>query len=87
MQTGDVVEVTNLDGETATGQIVEIDARMVSEYPANWMGPDDATLADYWRGEDIDPDAPVVVVLLGETAYPYPADRVEVLDETTEVTG
>lgn len=78
MKSGDPVRVTNLDGETAEGEIVEILATTVSEHEATFLEAEGATLYDYWRGADVDPDAPVVRVRLGESVYDYPADRVEV---------
>lgn len=81
MQTGDTVLVENIDGETAEGEVVTILADTVDEYPAEFLDADGATLYDYWRGIDVDPDAPVVEVRLGEDTYDYPADRLEVLDE------
>lgn len=80
MKTNDLVTVTNLDGETAEGEIVEIIATPVSEYKVDFLNHPDATLLDYWRGEDVDPDAPVVKVALSTGVYDYPADRVEVIE-------
>jgi hypothetical protein len=81
MQPGDRVRVTNLDGETASASIVRIRAETVAEATADFLDADDAVLLDYWRGSDVDPDAPVVEVALGTGVYDYPADRVEVLDD------
>lgn len=81
MKTGDDVEVTNLDGETARGTIIEICAETVSERSATFLDADDATIFDYWRGQDVDPDAPVVRVGLGSGVYDYPADRISVLED------
>lgn len=80
MKAGDACVVRNLDGETADGTIVEIHAVTVSDKEAEWWGDGERTLFEYWRGADVDPDAPVVSVLLGEHIYEYPADRVEVVD-------
>lgn len=81
MKPGDPVEVTNLDGETAEGTIETIHAETVAEYEIDFLDLDEATLFDYWRGADVDPDAPVVTVDLGGGSYDYPADRVRVLEE------
>lgn len=79
MQTGDRVHVTNLDGEVAEGEITAILATAVKDYEIDFLDHEDATLLDYWRGEDVDPTAPVVQVDLGGQTYDYPADRVEVV--------
>lgn len=81
MQSGDPVTVTNLDGETAEGVIDEVTAWTAHEYEADWMDVDGATLLDYWRGKDVDPEEPVVNVDLDGSVYPYPASRVEVRAE------
>jgi len=81
MKTGDHVRVTNLNGETAEGEIVRIRAETVAEATADFLDADGAVLLDYWRGVDVDPDAPVVEVALDTGVYDYPADRVEVLKD------
>jgi hypothetical protein len=80
MKTGDPVVVENIDGETAQGEITAILATTVSEFEAEFLDVQGATVYDYWRGHGVDPDAPVVQVTLGDGVYSYPADRVEVLD-------
>lgn len=80
MQVGDACVVTNLDGETAEGEIVHVDDTPVEEHPAEFMEPEDATLFDYWRGTDVSCDDRVVTVELGTMQYEYPESRVEVVD-------
>lgn len=81
MKPGDRVTVTNIDGKEAEGEIVRIHATTVSEYEVDFLDVEGATLLDYWRGEDVDPDAPVVTVALETAHYDYPADRLEVVDD------
>jgi len=81
MRTGDEVVVRNVDGEAAEGEIVGILAERTADYEIDFLEAEDATLLDYWRGADVDPDAPVVQVALGTGVYDYPADRIEVLED------
>lgn len=80
MKTGDSVVVTNLDGERAEGEIVDILAETVEEYEFTLKGGKTVSLEEYWRGKDVDPTAPVVRVRLEGDIYAYPADRVEVTE-------
>lgn len=81
MKAGDPVEVTNIDGETTTGRIVEVTAHRTDEYEVDFLDTEGATLADYWRGVLDDPGCPVVRVELGTRTYDYPAEQVEVVEE------
>lgn len=81
MKAGDAVEVTNLDDETAEGELVEVTAYPTNAYAVDFLEADDATLADYWRGLLDDPGCPVVRVDLGTGVYDYPAERVEVVEK------
>lgn len=78
---GDPVEVTNLNGETATGVVHEVLDITVDQRGAPFMRVDDATLYSYWRGADVDRGDPVVQVKLDGAVYDYPVSRVEVLDD------
>lgn len=80
MQTGDVVQVTNMDGELAEGSIEEIHATTTSEWDSPTYLPEGTSLYEYWRGYDVGPDEPVVTVNLDGKTYDYPASRVEVLE-------
>lgn len=81
MNPDDRVEVTNLDGETAEGELVERTDVTVEHYEISFIDNAGATLLDYWRGMDVDPDERVVRVELGSRTYDYPESRVEVVDD------
>lgn len=81
MKTGDDVVVTNLNGETAEGRIVEVLADRCDERPADFLEAEGYTLADYWHPHLDNPGCPVVRVELGTRTYDYPAERVEVVEE------
>jgi hypothetical protein len=81
MQPGDTVQVTNLDGETTTGEIITVTEDTLSDTNAAWW-EDDRNLWDYWRGTgDVSPDDQVVEVMLETGIYDYPETRVEVLED------
>jgi hypothetical protein len=81
MDPGDPVRVTNLDGETADGEVLAVPESSLDEVSASWWS-DDRTLWDYWRGVDgVGPDDQVVQVRLGDTTYDYPTSRVEARDD------
>lgn len=85
MKTGDAVEVTNPDGETAEGEILVIHPGPASEWRPDFIAEhddytNDASLWDYWQRKT-DPDAPVIQVALSGGVYDYPADRVRVLED------
>jgi hypothetical protein len=81
MQPGDDVEVTNLDGETAEGEIVAMTHTTLENAAADWWD-DDRTLWDYWRGTDnVQPTDRVITVRLGDQVYDYPETRVDVITD------
>lgn len=71
------VTVTNLDGETARGRVVEVLDEPADEREAPFLDADGATLVDYWRGTDVAATERVVRVELGQGVYDYPESRVE----------
>lgn len=80
MQPGDPVEVTNIDGETAEGRVVEVLDEPADERDAPFLDADGATLVDYWRGTDVEAHETVVRVELGTGTFDYPESRVEVVE-------
>lgn len=81
MKKGGAVRVRNLDGETAEGEFVEAYDATVDEWEIPYVDHDGATLMDYWRGTDVEPDEAVLCIELEGSCYDYPESRVEVIED------